>query len=117
MTIDTERAVAERDAWARFRRLAALAKKRQHGQLTPRQFELLLNAFLQSGPSPTGFMQGWGRYLVIKRQLQHAMETEGVSVRSTAPSRLHRFTLTQSGLARLSELERKIAGRDRRNKA
>jgi hypothetical protein len=107
MSDNLANATARVRAMPLFQKMVAGARKRKHGQLTEREYILLERAVVATRPYVAGLMLGW--YTAHPLSLKRALEVEGVTVRHPKPRRLHRFQLKHSGLARLTELEQKIA--------
>lgn len=82
------------------------AKDRQHGSLTHSQYRILESEFLKARYPIGSPLIGW--YYENRDMLQRALLDEGVSVRPEPIPRLHRFSLVNTGMKRLSELEKKI---------
>jgi hypothetical protein len=89
-----------------FRRLVRAAKTRQHNQLTEKQYSRLFSAYVSTQPRSAGLLIGWCQ--MHSSRLSAALRQEAITVRREKAVPLHRFKLEQQGLARLSELERKV---------
>jgi hypothetical protein len=90
-----------------FERLVHAAKTRQHNQLTENQYGRLFSAYVSTQPRSAGLLIGWCQ--MHSSRLSAALRQHGITVRREKAVPLHRFKLEQQGIARLSELERKVA--------
>ncbi|MBK4737800.1 hypothetical protein [Noviherbaspirillum pedocola] len=90
-----------------FRKLVHAAKTRQHNQLTENQHARLFSAYVSTQPRSAGLLLGWCQ--MHSTRLSAALRQQGVGVRREKAVPLHRFKLEQHGIARLAELERKLA--------
>ncbi len=87
--------------------LVRLAKSRQHGTITRKQYIRLERRYVRSKPKRrAGLLICW--YYEHSRQRRLELAAQGVRIRSQKPGRVHAYHLTQRGFGRLTEIEAKI---------
>jgi hypothetical protein len=86
-------------------RLVELAKSRQHGSITEKQYVRLRRQYLGLTP-PTAPLFGW--YYGRTAELRAALIAHGVRIRSVTPQRLHRYKLAGTGIGSMDEIDSKI---------
>jgi hypothetical protein len=89
-----------------FQQLVRRAKSVQHGSLTTMQYRKLESAFFKARQPIGSPMFGWA--IGNKVMLRRALFEEGIGIRPVQVPKLHRYKLTQSGMKRLTEIEKKI---------
>jgi len=103
--IDDDRSAGER--FPPLLTLARLAKSRQHGMITQRQYIRLERKYLHSrAKRRAGQLMAW--YYQHRSQLKSELKALGVTIRPETPGRVHAYHLTQRGFGRLTEIEGKI---------
>jgi hypothetical protein len=114
MSIITDEQPAEN--FAPLLSLIRLAKSRQRGTITLRQYIRLERKYVSSRPKRrAGLLVCW--VYEHSRQLRSELAAQGVTVRPEKPGRFHPFKLVERGFARLSEIERKMKRARRRRRS